>query len=143
MSLYVNKRVSFYKDKSITDDMIMNCVGVVTYTYLCRKFPNWFRVFKECHDVIKIEEGNLPSDINLFISEDPYEIKKDLVLHLCGENINTNHLLLCNRTCKPTYPLMECEDSFYSWIFICIVMVILIFIAIYTIYYLDTHSYIK
>jgi len=143
MAIHIYKRVSFYKNKSITDSMIMNCVGVVTYTYLCRKYPNYFSFFKECEEVSNQEIGNLPSEINLYISDDPYKIKSDLIYYLCEENNNSNNILLCNSTCKPNYPLIEENNSLFSWIFICILMIILIFIAILAIYYLDSQSLIK
>ena len=43
--------------------MIMNCVGVVTYTALHRKFPEYFKFFKECDDVLSRKEGNIPNEI--------------------------------------------------------------------------------
>ena len=131
--LQINKRVSFYKNKVITDDMIMTSVGVVTYKYLCVKFPYWFYYYKECSEIITPLEGNIPSEINLYISNNPYEIKKDLILSLCNEKIVSNNLNLLNSTCKPNYPLLE-ENSVYSWIFICIVMILLILLSIFIIY---------
>ena len=130
--LQINKRVSFYKNNTVTDDMIMNAVGVVTYNYLNRKFPEWFYYYKECSEIISPIEGYIPSEINLYISNDPYQIKKDLIIFICGEDIESNNLIILNSTSKPNYPLLE-ENGFYPWIFICIVMIILILLSIYII----------
>ena len=129
----INKKVSFYKNKTITDDMIMKKIGVVTYTQLSKKFPEWFTFYNECKDILCCKEGNIPSEINLFISQNPYEIKKDIILTICGEKIDSNNSYLCNLTHPPKFPLIEDETSVIPWIFICIVLVSLIFISLYVV----------
>jgi len=141
MAIYIDKNVSFYKGITVTDDLIMNCIGVSEYSNLQYKYPKWFRFFRECSEIITPKEGRLPSCINLYISNDPYEIKKDLILHICGLDIQSNNIILCNGKDKPSFPLLEREESFYSWIFICIVMIILIILAIMTIFYIDSKEY--
>ena len=142
VNIIINKKVSFYNNKAITDDMIMSHVGVVTYSYLCRKFPNIFSSFHECKFLSSSKEGYIPSEINLKISTNPYEIKEDLIKSMCENDIN-RHSFLVGLTDKPNYPLIEKEETTYSWIFISIIMIILIIIAVYTLYYLGKKEVIN
>ena len=138
MSLIINKKISFYENKTITDDMIMSLIGVVNYTFLVRKFPNFFHNYAECDSLISSKEGYIPSEINLYISNDPNEIKRDLIYILCGKEVKEEHILkLVNSTEPPNYPLQERENSIIFWIFICIILILSIVIAIYIIISFD------
>jgi len=134
MNISVNKKVSFCNGKTITDNMIMNHVGVVTYTYLCRKFPSWFYFYNECKYVSSPVEGNIPSEINLYISDNPFEVKRDIILDLCGFEVCSSNTYLISSSDPPKTPLIENDDNFFSWIFICIVLVVSIFFAIYVLF---------
>ncbi len=134
----INRKISYYKGKIITDSEIMKNIGVVTYSYLAFKFPAIFRKFKECDELYLSPEGHIPSHINLYISDNPFVIKSDLIKIIHGEEPeNIFHRNLIDSSDKPQFPLLEKENSFYEWIFICIVMIILIFLAMYVIYKLD------
>ena len=137
----INKKLSFYNNHTITDSMIMDHVGIVTYSQLQYKFPNFFDFYKECEGLHIPKEGHLPSVINLSICNDPYQIKRDLILSYCGEEfINPKHEILAHSSSKPNYPLLEKEDNTYLWIIICTFIIVLIFIALGIIYHLDKYN---
>ncbi len=143
MTLQINKKVSYYNNRIITDTKIMDHIGVYTYSKLLYKYPYLFQHFKECSENIVPCEGHIPSEISLYISSDPYKIKRDIILLICGKNIGDEydcHRLLINSSEKPNHPLLEKEDNTFLWIFICIVMIFLIFLAFFVIYHLDING---
>lgn len=121
---------SIIDGKIINDYDIFRNIGYDNYVMLNRKYPLYFKYFDECKtktDGI----GFIPGRINIFISSDPEEIKKDIIktMHY-NIYISKNSELLCNvkkLECKPT----QLCDSTSIWIFVCIIMIILLVFSVY------------
>ena len=70
--------ISYINQKVIYDSDIYKYVGFKNYVMLSRKFPYYFKKFKEC-DTRNEGIGFIPGRIFLFLDKDPAIIKKDLI----------------------------------------------------------------
>lgn len=115
----------------IKDSDIFKNVGYKNYVQLTTKYPGYFKYFKEC-DNITDGIGYIPISISIFTSDDPEKIKKDIVKTIYyGEWISNNSDLVLDCKdkilCNPT----EFESTTFIWIFICIILITLLFFSTY------------
>lgn len=147
----IRKGISESCGKQVTDAQIMYLVGVVTYTYLQRRYPCLYQRFEECNTVYDNCEGNIPPYILHKVSEtDPYKLKEYLVELISCCNLDDNPVsILVGSSAPPKCPLMERKQekciscckfsvqisiSVLTWMLISAIMVILIILALFTIY---------
>lgn len=115
----------------IKDSEIFQKIGYKNYVQLQRKYPNYFKYFTECDSVTDCI-GFIPSNISLYITDDPNIIKCDIVKTIYYKVwvspvsdliLNSTDKVLCNPT--------EFENTTSITIFIYIILVSLIVFAIY------------
>lgn len=135
MSIYLEPRLfadgSVIENTIIRDSEIFQNVGYKNYIQLHRKYPGYFKYFSEC-DNITDGIGHVPSPILLYTCNDPKILKSDIVKTIYYKkwfSENSNLVLECKDKiiCRPT----EFENTTSIWIFICIIIVTLIFFAVY------------
>lgn len=121
-SSYINGRI-------INDSEIYNRVGYKNYIMLYRKFPSFFKCFKEC-ETLNDKIGIIPGDISLFITNDPFEVKSDIIKTIYYKKfISNNSYLIINNTNDNNFPT-NLEEGNTIWILFSLIMVILIVFSI-------------
>lgn len=126
----ITNGTSYINGQIINDSDIFRYVGYDNYIMLYRKYPHYFKYFKEC-DTKSEGIGTIPGYINLFISDNPQKIKSDIIKTIHYKTyISTNSYLVKDFefiTDKPT----ELDDTTSIWIFICIILISLLFFSAY------------
>lgn len=125
--------ISYINQKVIYDSDIYKYVGFKNYVMLSRKFPYYFKKFKEC-DTRNEGIGFIPGRIFLFLDKDPAIIKKDLIKTIYFDKYisKTSSLIFDNDDGN----IEPDKNSFLSglWLFISLVMVFLLLLSIYILF---------
>lgn len=121
---------SYIDGRIINDSEIFYRVGFDNYIMLQRKYPLFFKWFKECET--KVDDiGIVPGDISLITIGNAIDIKSDIVKTIFYDTyISPNSDLIKvipHKNIRPT----EMTETTSVWIFICIVMVSLLVFVIY------------
>lgn len=126
----IRNGTSYINGQIINDSDIFRYIGYNNYIMLYRKYPFYFKYFKEC-DTLSEGIGSIPGEINLFISDNPYDIKSDIIKTIHYKTyISPNSYLVKDfnfTTNKPT----ELDDTISIWIFICIIIISLLVFSVY------------
>lgn len=121
---------SYIDGNIINDSDIFLNVGYDNYIMLYRKYPHFFKYFKECDT--KIDKiGMIPGDIELITVGDAHDIKSDIIKSIYYKTFISSNSYLVKEAKGEIKHLVELEDTTTMWIFICIVMVSLLVLSVY------------
>lgn len=122
---------SYIDGKIIYDKDILNNIGYDNYVMLSRKYPNYFKFFPEC-STVSYDDYKHPGMIELITEGNVEKIKIDIIKTIYyGKRFSINSDLVID---KKNFSVSETEDSLLIWIFICIIIVSLLFFSLYIIY---------
>ena len=121
---------SYINGEIINDSDIFLHVGYENYIMLYRKYPQFFKYFKECDT--KIDNiGMIPGQIALITVGDANDIKSDIIKTIYYKTYISSNSYLINNMKETIKRPTELEDTTSMWIFICIVMVSLLVFSVY------------
>uniref|UniRef100_A0A6C0BEF9 Uncharacterized protein n=1 Tax=viral metagenome TaxID=1070528 RepID=A0A6C0BEF9_9ZZZZ len=116
------------------DSDILKYIGLENYIMLLRKFPSYFIYFDEFSAYFNSDELYIPGYINLYISDDPRTVKSEIIKTIHYKQYFFKNSFLVNKE-EENIELKEKNNTVFIWIFICIIIVSLIFISIYVLNY--------
>ena len=116
---------SYYHDSDI-----LRYIGLDNYIMLHRKFPLYFFYFKECNKEIEINVFS-PGNINLYISDNPRQIKSEIIKTIHYKRYISENSKLVNLCDNIDLIPKNINDTTFIWIFICLIFISLIVISIY------------
>jgi len=114
----------------INDSDIFLHIGYENYVILNRKYPYYFKFFNECNTK-NDKIGKIPGYLDVFFKYSIEEIKKDIIKTIYYKKyISEISDLVINFKICDTKP-KEFENTISIWIFICIIIVSLLFFSVY------------
>lgn len=121
---------SYIDGEIINDSDIFLHVGYENYIMLQRKYPYFFKYFKECDTNMDII-GMIPGKISLITVGDANQIKSDIIKTIHYKRYVSFNSYLINNIKQNVKRPIELEDTTSMWIFICILMVSLLLFSLY------------
>ena len=121
---------SYINGQIINDSDIFFHVGYENYIMLHRKYPHFFKYFKEC-DTKNDSIGIIPGQISLITVGDANNIKSDLIKTIYYKTYISSNSYLINDIKIKNKNITELEDTTSMWIFICIIMISLLIFSVY------------
>lgn len=125
----INKGISYYKGKRITDYTILKEVGCITYAYLQRLYPGWYLYYDECN--INYQGCDfIPSILLSYLDSSPLKVKTDLVMLICGEKLDSSSYDLIASSYPPKSRYINGMVNNFAWFFFYLFVIILIYVAL-------------